>query len=91
MGSSRLAGCDSVPLPDGWLLEDVLKLPWSYLTVGKESAAPMLPKFVELHHPLGLQWLLVELLVSPTASGICLRIFLIPCSLPLMTQGPVGY
>ena len=61
------------------------------MTLGEESGAPIWPEFLDLDHQLFLKGLPEEPLVSLTASGICLRIFLILCPFHHMTQGHVGH
>ena len=50
-----------------------------------------LAEFLHLDHQLLQKWLLEEPVISLTASGICLRIFLIRCSFHHKTEGHVGH
>ena len=49
------------------------------------------PEFLELDYQLFPKLLLEEPLVSPSASGICLRIFLFLCFFNPKTEGGVGH
>ena len=77
--------------PDDWVVDHEVKVPWWYVTLDEESGAPTWPGFLDLDCPLVLQWLLEELLVSLTASGTHLRIFMILCSFHHKTEGQVGH
>ena len=50
-----------------------------------------LAEFLKFRHQPFLKWLPEEPLVSPTASGICLKMFLILCSFHHKTQCHVGH